>query len=210
MNAGHFHSWDYDHLAMHGALQTLSAGSHLVEVQYKVPFGTTVTFFDDTNGEYSGRLTAALVPTTSLVTNYTSPTSVSDSPQGTSTAWASLPGDRAMSLIVESSGDGACLFFADVARIQCNTGNRNVALRIVVDGEEVALMNAGHSQSWDYDGLAMHGALQSLSAGSHIAEVQYKVQSGTVTFYDDTNGEYSGRLTGVKKAWHTAAPTPPT
>eukprot|EP00666_Eupelagonemidae_sp_cell4sb_P001932 gene1932-2258_t len=89
-----------------------------------------------------------------------------------------------MSQTFDLSSTASVIVFADVSRVQGSAG-ANEELRLLVDGLEVAQMNAGGSSGWDYDAISMHGAKTSLSAGSHTVEVQYRVQSGTVRFLDD-------------------------
>eukprot|EP00666_Eupelagonemidae_sp_cell4sb_P006411 gene6411-5557_t len=62
-----------------------------------------------------------------------------------------------MSQTFDLSSTASVIVFAEVSRLQGAAGG-NEQLRLLVDGVEVAQMNAGASSGWDYDAISMHGA----------------------------------------------------
>ena len=85
---------------------------------------------------------------------------------------------RTPTQIVFPVSDGeSVLLLATVGPIRHRIGNRNTALRIIVDGTiVVAQTNTGNAYLYNHDSLSMHGVVSGLSAGDHTAEIQFTVR----------------------------------
>lgn len=202
-NTGDAYSYAYDAINLHGVATGLVAGSHSAEVQYKTQSGNAAYLpFHDTNGAGYARLTAVSESSSLLTTSSSFPSA--PSPPMSSTVWASQNSLSTLTFTVSGWGGASALLIVDVARVQHGTASNNLELRILVDGtQEVALTNSGNAYGFAYNSRSFHGVATALNAGTHSAELQYKVQGGSAIFYSDLNGDQYLRMTAY------AFPPPP-
>ena len=206
-NTGDASVWQFDAVHIHGVAASLAAGAHVAEVQYKTSSGSVyMPMSDNTGGFGYARLTAVSEPSSLLTTTFSFPTA--PSPPMTSTAWAALPSPLTVTFTTSGLSASAVLL-ADVARLQHWTAaNVNTELRILVDGaQEVAYTNSGTAYGFAFRALSFHGVATSLTAGTHTAQLQYRVMSGTVMLNHDHNGAQYLRLTAY--AFPPPPPPPP-
>ena len=116
--------------------------------------------------------------------------------KGSATKWANLPTEMALPI---TTGKSTLFIMADISRVQHTTANKNTEFRIIIEDtklvkNQVAWTNTGHSQSWAFAPVTMHGAT-TVEPGDYTVRVQYRTQGGTVIWFSDPNGRQFRRLT---------------
>jgi hypothetical protein len=110
---------------------------------------------------------------------------------GTSTTWANLPTDMAVTLTTD---DSTIYVDAYISRVQHSSISTPTRYRITVDGTQIAQTMVGEHSDWYFRAIAFHG-VASVSNGSHTVRVQYKTAAGTENWANDSNGEQHRELT---------------
>ena len=119
--------------------------------------------------------------------------------QGSQTKWTNLPTEMALPI---TTGKSTLFIMADISRVQHTVVNRNTEFRITIEDKslkkkEITSTNTGHSQSWAFGPVTLHGAT-TVEPGDYTVRVQYKTQSGTVIWFNDHNGRQFRRLTVIE------------
>lgn len=114
------------------------------------------------------------------------------SESGTATAWADLP--TPMVGTIKTTGTSILEVHAMISRVQHDTGDVSTDFRITVDGVMIAVTGMGNALSWAFRAVSFHG-YTTVTAGTHTVRVEYRTQTGTVTYWHNGNGEQFRRLT---------------
>ncbi len=121
-----------------------------------------------------------------------------DSEDGTSTDWASIPAsDMKIDCDVDKGTVYKILVHAHMSRVQSDTANTNTEFRIRVGDQVIGQTNTGNTYSWAYRAVELHGCVTEYAASHdefHV-QVQYRTQRGKVFFPDDASGAQNRRLT---------------
>ncbi len=135
------------------------------------------------------------VPSPSIV--HTKSWKIEKRESGTATDWSNLPTEMALSITTERS---TLFITADISRTQHSDPNKNTEYRIAIESKktlmkkDVARTNTGNHAGWAFGPLTMHAATE-VEPGDYTVRVQYKTQSGTEYWHDDTNGHQFRSIT---------------
>jgi len=105
---------------------------------------------------------------------------------GSSTSWASLPTDMAVSVSTDNS---TIWVVANISRCQHSSATTLTEYRVVVDDVEPTNCRAqlGEHSGWNYRPMHMD-CIMSVAAGAHVVRVQYATRSGTENWHNDSAG----------------------
>lgn len=143
----------------------------------------TNTVFFQPDGSVSQRRLSLIVTPGGALTGMRWTPAVSS---GTSTSWAPIPGASPMTMSVAVTVPGQRLLLdAAITRIAHSVSGVNTQFRLLCDGVELALTNAGDGVGGFASSIAWHATTPVLSVGTHVIDVHYRTASGTVTFQSD-------------------------
>ena len=105
---------------------------------------------------------------------------------GTSTSWASLPTDMAVSITTDSS---TIWVVANISRVQHSVADTLTEYRVVVDDVEPSACRAAIGDHFGMRYRQMHiDCVTSLTAGNHTVRVQYATRSGIEYWFNNSDG----------------------
>ena len=113
---------------------------------------------------------------------------------GNSTTWSQLENPMEIKFKIQESKN--ILIMASFSRIQHNNVNSNTELRIICNGNQLAVTNTGNAEGWNYRNAHIH-CIVSVNPGEYNVSVQYKTQRGFVHFYNNEDGQQERKLTIV-------------